>query len=79
VSEYKTPITANKVSKNEFSFVSFMSFNCPKKRCHDTEADKGLVDKTLKIENCEMLKSTLRTHFIIIRLLIRVRARTYLE
>jgi hypothetical protein len=44
-----------------------------------TEADKGLVDKTLKIENCEILKSTLRTHFIIIRLLIRVRARTYLE
>jgi hypothetical protein len=44
-----------------------------------TEADKGLVDKTLEIENCEMLKSTLRTHFIIIRLLIRVRARTYLE
>jgi hypothetical protein len=44
-----------------------------------TEADKGLVDKTLKIENCEMLKSTLRTHFIIIRLLIRVRARIYLE
>jgi hypothetical protein len=44
-----------------------------------TEADKGLVDKTLKIENCEMLKLTLRTHFIIIRLLIRVKARTYLE
>jgi hypothetical protein len=44
-----------------------------------TKADKGLVDKTLKIKNCEMLKLTLRTYFIIIRLLIKVRARMYLE